>query len=67
MELEARARVVLVRGDDVRRSYRTMERSVAVEARTDVSTWLNETLVIVSTEEGQLRVWLGVEEVRTRS
>ena len=37
MALEARASVVLKRGEAVRISYRTMERSVAQEARIDVS------------------------------
>lgn len=44
-----------------------MERSVAVEARIEVSTWLNDTLDIVSTEVGQWRVCSGAFEGRFRS
>ena len=68
MALEARARVVLDSGDEVRRSYlnsvsfrgarirdayRTIERSVAQEARIEVSVWLKLTAVMVSVEVGQ--------------
>ena len=67
MALEARASVVLKRGEAVRTSYRTMERSVAQEARIDVSVWLKLTAVIVSVDVGQWRVWRGVLAVRLRS
>ena len=43
------------------------ERSLAQEARMEVSVWLRVTAVIVSVEVGQWRVWRGVVEVRFRS
>ena len=49
---EAKFRVVLARGIDVRRSYSTIDRSVAADARMEVSIWLKDTLVIVSVELG---------------
>ncbi|KAI7242119.1 hypothetical protein KC330_g217 [Hortaea werneckii] len=43
---------------------RTRERSVAVEARMEVSVWLRERAVMVSIDVGQARVWVGVEDGR---
>ena len=40
---------------------------MAVEARIEVSVWLKEREVIVSTEFGQLRVWIGLLPGRERS
>jgi hypothetical protein len=42
-------------------------RSVAVDARMEVSVWLKETVVMVSTDVGQPRVWVGVVEDRETS
>ena len=54
--LDARWRTSLLSGDEVRRSYIMTERSMAVDARTEVSVWLNATDVMVSTLVGQWRV-----------
>jgi hypothetical protein len=67
MALDARRKVVLWTGEEVRRSYMIMERSIAVEARIDVSVWLNATDEMVSTLVGQCKVCDGVEEGRERS
>lgn len=44
-----------------------MERSVAAEARMEVSVGLNDIVVIVSVLLGQWRVCRGVDAVRARS
>ena len=44
-----------------------IERSVAAEARMDVSVWLKESAVIVSIEFGQDKVNVGADEGRERS
>ena len=44
-----------------------IERSVAADARMEVSVWLKESVVIVLVEVGQWRVWRGAEDVRLRS
>ncbi len=54
-------------GEDVRRSYRTMDLSLAADARIEVSVWLKATVVIVSVEVGQAIVSIGVEFDRLRS
>ena len=46
-------RTVFVRGDEVRKSKRITERSVAHEARMEVSTWLKDKALIVLSEVGQ--------------
>lgn len=44
-----------------------MALSKAVEARIEVSVWLNETAVIVSVDVGQRRTWFGPDDGRERS
>jgi hypothetical protein len=44
-----------------------IERSVAAEARIEVSVWLNESVVMVSVDVGQDKVCVAVEEGRERS
>jgi hypothetical protein len=51
----------------VRRSYKTIARSVAHVARIDVSVWLKVTWLIVSIAEGQTRVCTGAPDVRVVS
>ena len=48
-------KIVLARGMDVRKSYRTIDLSVAAEPRIEVSIGLKETFVIVSVVVGHLR------------
>ena len=55
-ELEESFRTSFVNGDEVRRSYITTDRSVAVEPRMEVSVRLNARDVMVSTLVGQLNV-----------
>lgn len=67
MAFEANRRIDLDRGDEVRRSYSTMDRSDPADARMEVSVWLKATALTVSVEVGQLRVCSGVELGRERS
>ena len=67
MQLEAKFKTVRWSGELVRMSYRTIARSVAHEARMDVSTWLKLTWLMVSMAEGQTRFWTGAPEVRAVS
>ena len=67
MALEERRKTDFARGEEVRRSKRQMDRSVAADAKIDVSIWLNDTVLIVSVELGQARVCMGVELGRERS
>ena len=48
----------------MRRSYRTIARSVAHDARIEVSTWLKVTWLIVSIADGHTRLCTGAPEVR---
>ena len=54
-------------GEDVRKSNRQTDRSVAADARSELSTALNDTVVVVSTEVGHARVCVGFEDGRDRS
>jgi hypothetical protein len=56
MQFDAKLRTVRCNGELVRTSYRMTARSVAHEARIDVSTWLKAMFVMVSIAEGQTRV-----------
>ena len=67
IELDASRRIVFDKGEEVRRSYNTMERSVAAEARIEVSVWLKAKVVIVSAEVGQCKVCSGVADDLERS
>ena len=67
MAFDARVRIDRWSGEAVRRSYKTIDLSVAQDARMDVSVWLNETPVMVSTEVGHAKVCVGVEEGREKS
>ena len=60
-------RTVFDRGDEVRKSKSMTERSVAQEARMEVSTWLNDKALMVLSEVGQRSVCRGVPEERLRS
>lgn len=66
MAFEAKFSMVFATGIDVLRSYNTMDRSVAVDAKIEVSTGLKETEVIVSVEVGHLST-SGADEFRSRS
>jgi hypothetical protein len=63
--LLAKLRIVLAKGMDVLKSYRTMFLSVAVEANIEVSTGEKATDVIVSVEVGHFRT-SGGAVVRSR-
>ena len=65
--LAARPRVTFESGEEVRKSYRIIDLSVAQEASTLVSVWFQLRAVIVSVELGQCSVCKGVEEERERS
>jgi len=56
MAFVARVKTVFARGEFVRRSYSTIDLSVAALARMDVSTGLNETVFTVSIEVGHVRL-----------
>lgn len=67
MAFDASRRTSLWSGDEVRRSYIMIERSIPVDAKIEVSVWLKAIDVMVSILVGQLRVWEAVEEGRERS
>jgi len=67
MAFEARRRTTLDSGEDVRRSYRTIERSDAAEANMEVSVWLKASVLMVSVDVGQCSVCVAAEEGRDKS
>ena len=64
MALFARPKVIFESGEEVRKSWRTMDLSVAHDPRMLVSVWFKLRAFIVSVELGQFKVCTGVEEER---
>jgi hypothetical protein len=67
MQFDAKLRTVRWSGMLVRRSYKMTARSVAQEAKIEVSTWLKETWLMVSMAEGQTMLCTGAPDVRVVS